>query len=639
MKVDSRVGGLAATTIVVLIFSLVLVAPSAATPFARFTANVTSGPAPLIVAFTDQTYGWETYPINVSWAWDFGDGSTSSDPDPEHTFEGPGKYLVRLVVTGDPLITEPEATTTILVGQPTLDASFDYEANGLTVSFTDTSTGGVTGWFWEFGDGATSNERNPEHTYAGSGSYTVRLGVSGRGDERPRSQAEQTLLVEPTPNPAPARPPVADFSFTPAHGTAPLGVAFQGRIDDSGGPGEGARWTWGFGDRSPPAEGREVNHTFAEPGTYTVRLTVLFSGLTDYQKIYVSPGTSPVTATAEHTITVEAARLELDAVKEIVRGDPLDLTGSTNLPAGEDLLVEVFPASYRGDVSGGATGTTRVVAGGSAPNTFRFTAETTGFGPGTYTAAVRAVAADATATTTFALVERLTDTPTATITTVTTTPTASLPVEPGTPPPTPPPVTTTLAAASPTTPPVLGTPAGSPPAAAFTWSSDPANGLKVQFTDTSTGDVTARRWEFGDGNVSLDEHPFHVYPGPGTYAVLLAVEGPGGATSASRAVAVGSPGTPPVTATSVAPTVTTTTAAPTATGGGGGDPFPWWLAATAAVGLLAGAGLAKFGPGASPPVKTVPGLTIEPRGRLRRPATGREARIEIEARGGIRRER
>ncbi len=545
-------------------------------------------------------------------------------------------------MTGDPLITEPEATTTIVVEPATPDASFDYEATGLTVNFTDTSTGGVTGWFWEFGDGATSNERDPDHTYAVSGSYTVRLGVSGRGDEFPRSRAEQTLLVEPTPIPAPASPPVADFSFTPDHGPAPLTVEFEdGSYAPDGSMLIPIRWIWDFGDLSPTAEGQSANHRFITPGNYRARLTVVFRSPTypvsDIRDVLVN-------VTAEHTITVEPARLELDAVEGIARGDPLELTGSTSLAPGEDLLVEIVPALYRpadteraGNVSG-ATGTTRVVAGGGAPNAFRFMADTSGFGPGTYTATVRAVDTDATATTTFSLVERLTDTPTAIITTVSITPTASPPVSPGTSTPAPSPVLTTpttLAAASPPTPPILGTLPGFPPVAAFTWAPDPASGPKVQFTDTSTGDVTTRRWEFGDGNVSLDEHPFHVYPGPGTYAVHLVVEGPGGASSASRAVTVGGTGTPPVT-----PTVTATTVVPTATGGDGGDGFPWWIAAVAAVGLLAGgAALVKLGPGMSPPVKTVPGLTIEPRGQLRRPTTGRETRIEIEVRGGIRRER
>ncbi len=52
----------------------------------------------------------------------------------------------------------------------------------LTVQFTDESTlPGASDWYWEFGDGATSGDRNPWHTYTGEGTYTVRLTVTGTG--------------------------------------------------------------------------------------------------------------------------------------------------------------------------------------------------------------------------------------------------------------------------------------------------------------------------------------------------------------------------------------------------------------------------------------------------------------------------
>jgi len=51
----------------------------------------------------------------------------------------------------------------------------------LAVSFTDQSTGGVTLWSWDFGDGATSTEQNPTHTYRKPGTYTVTLTVTGAG--------------------------------------------------------------------------------------------------------------------------------------------------------------------------------------------------------------------------------------------------------------------------------------------------------------------------------------------------------------------------------------------------------------------------------------------------------------------------
>ena len=53
----------------------------------------------------------------------------------------------------------------------------------IIVSFTDGSTpgphGGITAWSWTFGDGGTSTSRNPTHTYAGPGDYSVRLEVTG----------------------------------------------------------------------------------------------------------------------------------------------------------------------------------------------------------------------------------------------------------------------------------------------------------------------------------------------------------------------------------------------------------------------------------------------------------------------------
>lgn len=66
------------------------------------------------------------------------------------------------------------------VGDASFTASVVSGAAPLSVQFTDTSTvPGITSWFWEFGDGATSTEQSPSHTYADDGLYTVRLSVTG----------------------------------------------------------------------------------------------------------------------------------------------------------------------------------------------------------------------------------------------------------------------------------------------------------------------------------------------------------------------------------------------------------------------------------------------------------------------------
>jgi hypothetical protein len=57
-------------------------------------------------------------------------------------------------------------------------ASFTFQVVGLTATFNDTSTGGPTGWTWDFGDGTpVSTQRNPVHTFSGPGSYVVTLTV------------------------------------------------------------------------------------------------------------------------------------------------------------------------------------------------------------------------------------------------------------------------------------------------------------------------------------------------------------------------------------------------------------------------------------------------------------------------------
>lgn len=68
---------------------------TAVTPSANFSATPTSGAGPLRVAFTDASSGSIS-----SWTWKFGDGGTSTEQNPHHTYTAPGKYTVRLTVGG-----------------------------------------------------------------------------------------------------------------------------------------------------------------------------------------------------------------------------------------------------------------------------------------------------------------------------------------------------------------------------------------------------------------------------------------------------------------------------------------------------------------------------------------------------------
>ena len=151
-------------------------------PVANFSGNPTAGTAPLEISFTESSTG----DID-SWSWTFGDGGTSTEQSPLYTYDNPGTYTVTLEVTGSggadtrsrsnyiTVTATPQPPDANFSGTPTLGTT------PLIVSFTDTSIGEITGWTWTFGDGNTSMEQNPTHTYNDFGTYAVALVVEGPG--------------------------------------------------------------------------------------------------------------------------------------------------------------------------------------------------------------------------------------------------------------------------------------------------------------------------------------------------------------------------------------------------------------------------------------------------------------------------
>ncbi len=147
-------------------------------PVADFTANVTEGPVPLTVRFTDTSLYLPT-----GWLWNFGDDATSGDRNPEHTYTSPGTYTVKLTATNALGSNSRQVSGYITVSEGPSQPVADFTANvtegpvPLTVAFTDTTSGVPTEWNWEFGDGATSTLKNPVHTYEEMGTYSVNLTV------------------------------------------------------------------------------------------------------------------------------------------------------------------------------------------------------------------------------------------------------------------------------------------------------------------------------------------------------------------------------------------------------------------------------------------------------------------------------
>jgi PKD repeat protein len=140
-----------------------------------------------------------------SQVWDFGDGNSSTDPNPSHTYGSSGNFTVQLTVTdndGASSSVTHQATGAAPNQAPT--AAFVPTCTDLACSFNSDASadpdGNITGWHWTFGDGASSDERNPSHTYASANTYSVTLTVTdNRG--APGATTDQVAVAQPNQAP------------------------------------------------------------------------------------------------------------------------------------------------------------------------------------------------------------------------------------------------------------------------------------------------------------------------------------------------------------------------------------------------------------------------------------------------------
>ncbi|MEL6148515.1 MAG: PKD domain-containing protein [Chloroflexota bacterium] len=238
---------------------------------AFFTMDPYFGDAPLTVNFTDESVG-----DIVSYEWDFnGDGavdSTAQNP-PSYTYEERGEYTITLTVVDRTGETDTMTDTITISDSVPPDVFFSvlpgYGFAPLTVSFTNNSSGEITGYEWDFNnDGSVdSTERVPSgYTYNDPGEYEVKLTVRGPGGKNTDSYF---ISVDTPEEPFVFMIPEPDF------GPAPLTVTFTleeyGVIDT---------YEWDLdGDGATDSTSKTPpDYTYTEPGSYDVSLTVTGPG-------------------------------------------------------------------------------------------------------------------------------------------------------------------------------------------------------------------------------------------------------------------------------------------------------------------------------------------------------------------------
>lgn len=188
--------------------------------------------------------------------WQFGDGGSSFDTNPTHTFAQPGTYkVVQKASDGCGY----DSTFTLIEVLPAPRVSFECKpqiCRGDTLFFTNTSPDPLAAVRWDFGDGDTSNFYDPFHIFGSAGTKTVTLtGIFAQnGCLAPFSQTV-TVLELPIVNFAPDRP----------DGCVPLTVGFQNQS-------QGATYfEWDFGDGNTQP-GIAPTHTFEQAGQFEIKL-------------------------------------------------------------------------------------------------------------------------------------------------------------------------------------------------------------------------------------------------------------------------------------------------------------------------------------------------------------------------------
>jgi len=244
-------------------------------PVADFSADVTEGCDNLTVQFTDES-------INspASWSWNFGNGDTSEEQNPQYTYNTPGTYTVTLTVTNPGGSDDYFVTDMIVVGEtPVLELSITEES--LAVGNDGTASVSITGGETPYDINWTGGLDTETISGLTAGEYCVTV-IEDNGCEAYDCINVSLEGIDP---------PVANFTADETEACGSLTVQFTDLSTN-----DPDTWEWNFGDGSPTSDAINPEHTYSTPGIYTVTLTVSNLGGSDVMEMesYISVYEIPV---------------------------------------------------------------------------------------------------------------------------------------------------------------------------------------------------------------------------------------------------------------------------------------------------------------------------------------------------------
>ncbi len=208
----------------------------------------------------------------TTWAWDFGDGTTSVlENPPNKTYAASGNYDITLTTTSDNGCPNTVIIPIVISAPPVVAFTVLDDCEDITADFTDNSvaaSGVIDQWAWDFGDGNTSTAQNPSNLYAAAGAYTIDLTITTDEGCSASIQGNTTRFGLPT----------ADFTVADVCHNQQITVQETSNITA---PDVISNYDWTLGDGNTGA-GATANHTYGASGTFDITLTTTSNnGCTD----------------------------------------------------------------------------------------------------------------------------------------------------------------------------------------------------------------------------------------------------------------------------------------------------------------------------------------------------------------------